>query len=551
VALGIAGAALLTFLPPLLGEDGEPPWIRLKKNPPKKAEIQEEFETCMICHEVEEEAELAGGERLQLLVDPAKITASVHGNLLKCTACHEGYGIEEGGGEHKKTDAKNREEFRRSVEAACRKCHADTDRLYGGSVHHQAVEDVGCVRCHGGHEGKRFKGKPREINRSCGACHEEAAKAFRGSAHEKEGSTSCVSCHGAHKVRERRLDAIGEGALCGRCHEEEAKCLSGSVHEGAQVGCRSCHGNHTLKLGKGEKKATVKACGECHAPEAKAYAAGKHWKGEEGPGCLECHGHHQLKGTGSTPKEEAALCAACHPEAAKAFLENAHGRAPKGPRCSDCHGTHHTDWVETIPPVEVMNFCGRCHRTTAEEYRRNVHQIALEGGKEKSPHCVDCHGAHTMQPVMATGEDWARDFFLVECRKCHQTFCDLAEEHPNLPGLHSRSRHLLCRDCHVPREGTEGHILEAGIKPVLDCLRCHNRGTLMDWKRKDWDWSMRDFFPDSPYVVGADPIGGPDILGFFGVFLAVLGMPVGHGGLRILFGFLRSRKGETREDNRR
>lgn len=473
-----------------------------------------------------------------------------------CTECHEEAAAAVAQGPHGKTPGAGAcaachdphtvtgvDRDRAALEKACGTCHESESRDQEISPHHKAEKGPGCKECHGVHRLTGLGLDSRGVSDFCGRCHEAEAKKFVGSTHEGMGQ-SCKDCHGTHNAR----GAQGKDALvmCGECHEEEMHLVQAGKHgdiEGAP-GCSSCHDSHDVHGDHLSHPAMVATCGKCHDQEAAEYKISKHSLGKTSPGCVDCHGSHKMGGTGLNVQQETAFCSGCHPEESEVFGKSSHGLSPAGPSCTQCHGTHHTDWVEVVAPKEVMHFCGRCHEETVREYASNVHQVALEKGNEKAPHCVGCHGAHTMATVESPDEGWAYNFFLVECKNCHETFCDIAEKHDSLyrPDLHTTGPKLACGDCHVPREGTKGHILEAGVMPVLDCESCHDRGVLRRWAKLEWDLSMQSLLPSGTYVVGADPIGIPDVVGVLAVLGTILGMPLGHGSLRFLTGWLRKRQ---------
>lgn len=484
--------------------------------------IETRMKLCGDCHEEAVEQVMAGPHGKQ--------------EAGACGACHDvhGAGKQKIGGER--------------LGATCGRCHEDASKEHAGSAH--ASAELSCSDCHGIHELKGYGLDASGVTKLCAECHEDAAGAYAGSVHESEVELGCGDCHGIHGARGFET-AEAAAKACGECHEEPVEGLKRGAH-GAAGGpsCSACHDAHAPS-GKGwSHEKNVEACGKCHEDPAKEYAAGAHCCLEGGPSCADCHGFHEVGGGDLTVKEETEACAKCHGEVAKIFADSAHGMSEKGPSCTACHGTHHTDWVEKIPPVEEADFCGKCHEAVCEAYDQNVHQIALENGKENAPTCVSCHGAHTMKTVKSAHEGWALQFFLVECRKCHQTFCDIVNEHDWLynPAYHFQER-LICADCHVPDEtDIKGHVLRADVKPVFECERCHDRSTLLVFaqKGKDFDLSLdailEGFTPETPYVVGADPISGPDIVGIIAVLATLAGMPLAHGGLRFLAGMLRKNK---------
>jgi formate dehydrogenase gamma subunit len=183
--------------------------------------------------------------------------------------------------------------------------------LYRQSVHGRAVVDgdgaaASCSDCHGSHgifppRDARSKTNHWNIPATCGHCHADIAKIYGESVHGqamKDGVSAapvCSDCHGEHLILgpKEQASLVNAGrvsmATCGRCHSDERLALrynlpadrvpsyADSYHGLAQRGgsqivanCASCHGVHNI-FRSNDARSTVnaanlsKTCGACHA----------------------------------------------------------------------------------------------------------------------------------------------------------------------------------------------------------------------------------------------------------------------------------------------
>jgi len=122
-------------------------------------------------------------------------------------------------------------------------------------------------------------GAPAQDNESCIECHDdfEDDEEFTASVH---GKLSCIECHKG--IKEIPHPDTLPKVSCASCHEESAKAFRGSVHANGTIGkkatgktpsCADCHGTH--HMGKAGKS-VAKSCDACHADAAKLYAASVH-----------------------------------------------------------------------------------------------------------------------------------------------------------------------------------------------------------------------------------------------------------------------------------
>ncbi|GEM_PF-2578931 len=464
------------------------------------------------------------------------LAASPHLEMdIGCKECH---GVHEITG----TDLESRE-----MSALCGQCHEDASKGLAGSPH--MALDMSCKDCHGVHEIRLRAGEKKATMESCAACHEEAAESLRASAHGKGAKgPGCAECHDVHRA-EGSFAVPALTKMCGACHEEAGKDFRGSAHEKAGAGCAACHGAHETKGASGDRAGTTALCKTCHGEAAEAWARGAHGV-EHGPSCASCHNAHRTQ-AGWPAERIRETCSRCHEKPAKSLAGNVHDSPKVENDCAACHGAHETQGG-AIEAREVSAFCLRCHRDGIGDYdENNVHEAAVQEGKDKAPDCIACHGGHGAVAVESAKPDgWGARFLGKECEACHEAVGDVAGKHDWLfqKDLHFRGN-LDCAICHArsPEERGGTHILATGVEPVRDCEACHTPGGALA-KRLAGKEKEGALFTDQAvldevgYVMGATRLKILDIIGGLIVLVTFAGMFLGHGGLRFLASLMGKKK---------
>jgi hypothetical protein len=188
---------------------------------------------------------------------------------------------------------------------ACGRCHFEAAAAAPGPH----ADSVSCAGCHEAHrtlpaEDERASVHPLNQARTCGACHDEPAAAWRGDAHGRavprtatpggpapEGASraeppSCSACHGAHETLGPTEPGFGASitARCAHCHESYAESFADSYHgQAATLGselvatCDDCHGAHGIlpssdpaSMVSNERR--LDTCRGCHAQATAGFA---------------------------------------------------------------------------------------------------------------------------------------------------------------------------------------------------------------------------------------------------------------------------------------
>jgi hypothetical protein len=279
-------------------------------------------------------------------------------------------------------------------------------------------------------------------------------------------------------------------------------------------------------------------CGACHkkALEAKdnvharAVEAGHRYA----PTCISCHGFGSSHGVTADRGRMADSCGQCHVKNREDLAGSAHGGKVT---CVKCHGSHEIGGAR-LAPSRAAAYCGGCHTDIAAEYGNNVHEVALAKGVKGSPSCLHCHGStHSLRPIERGKEGGYSDTFLSKrCASCHdQLSSDLEEKHDFLLPVRLHLGPNVGCACHTAK--TAGaHILGPdnqavkGMEKEDTCKLCHHKeGKLLSAVT----------VKKNAYVIGATREWWLDLIGIAIVVMTFVGMPLGHGALRVLAGMMR------------
>lgn len=128
---------------------------------------------------------------------------------------------------------------------------------------------------------------------------------------------------------------------------------------------------------------------------------------EEGAlGCIDCHGENIFPHVGGRPEssreytiQASKVCADCHTRQTERLADSVHadGLANGNLRaatCVDCHGAHAVQPIEDQPEIAAQT-CGTCHTSIFAEYQASIHgEALLVNNDTNAPTCTTCHGVH-------------------------------------------------------------------------------------------------------------------------------------------------------------
>lgn len=243
-----------------------------------------------------------------LFVDEKKMLGSVH-KTNSCVSCHSDL------------TRKHPDDNLAAKPVNCSACHERQSESYGMSVHGLAAKkgdkaSATCQDCHDTHEVMPPNSPLSPLHfsnlaKTCGACHEEAAKDVSASVHGKAAAqgyreaATCIDCHSEHKIESLKAETVANSSLkiskdvCSKCHASEkintkfrmpkdrVKTFFDSYHGMASqygstlaANCGSCHGHHKV-LASTDPGSTIHAnnlvatCGKCHPGATDKFAMSK------------------------------------------------------------------------------------------------------------------------------------------------------------------------------------------------------------------------------------------------------------------------------------
>jgi predicted CXXCH cytochrome family protein len=277
--------------------------------PPQAPDV----ETCLACHgDRAMSVELPSGETRSLFVDVEAFRASVHGNKLGCTDCHQDMLSVP----HEARPFKTLRDFTLAYYEQCKRCHFANYTKTLDSVHFKALERRDrmaptCVDCHGSHDIAASHKPKASLSKTCAKCHQGVFDVYAKSVHGRflEKSVDvpgCADCHKSHDVAGPRDDNWQKRTpeLCSSCHANKALMekygistavantyvadfhgmtaslqSSGTPRESSVVAlCTDCHGVHDIakvnEPGSRVLRANlVKTCARCHEGASENFPA--------------------------------------------------------------------------------------------------------------------------------------------------------------------------------------------------------------------------------------------------------------------------------------
>ncbi len=295
--------------------------------------------TCIQCHgthDVQDPSIL--GAKLCANCHDAEVSAydrSIHGtqraqnnpDVPTCQNCH--------GPAHQALTADNPKSpvYKVNLPDTCGKCHSNPQLVsryffavaypvaaYKAGVHGRAIDQgnlkaAACNNCHAAHDilpadNPQSTIWKQNVPATCGHCHEDVYKVYRGSVHGQAvaagilSAAACTDCHGEHRIlapgnpQSPVYMANVSQATCSRCHGNtelmsrfnvplnRVPTYDQSYHglaaqEGRQTvaNCASCHGVHNIYR-TSDPRSTVnpanraKTCGKCHPDAGQRFAIG-------------------------------------------------------------------------------------------------------------------------------------------------------------------------------------------------------------------------------------------------------------------------------------
>jgi len=122
-------------------------------------------------------------------------------------------------------------------------------------------------------------------------------------------------------------------------------------------------------------------------------------------------------------------CYHCHSSQVNEFQKSVHFNKNT---CTDCHGgdinisgsivsinVMHTNFTGKPSPINVAEFCAKCHANSTMLYEESIHREKLKEGRPAAS-CTDCHEIHNI----LSSKDYNSSTFAANisgtCAKCHE-----------------------------------------------------------------------------------------------------------------------------------
>lgn len=277
------------------------------------AELPEAVSYCLQCHGTEGfSMVLEDGSQMGLYQVAEEFSASVHGQHLVCTDCHERY--DEGHPSGAKITS--RRDYEIGSYETCKKCHFDTYARTLESVHYEFLKKGSasvpvCTDCHGAHSIHDPHEKRAMMSTSCASCHVRIYASYAHSVHgmalveeHNEDVPACADCHTAHRIADPRTVKfhLASPETCIGCHGDEKLMERYDIPTAVATTYLSDFHGVTAALAR-----------ETDVEERQLVAT-----------CVDCHGVHdimspRLMGADEMKARVAEVCAGCHEGAATDF----------------------------------------------------------------------------------------------------------------------------------------------------------------------------------------------------------------------------------------
>ena len=275
--------------------------------PPQAPDV----ETCLSCHSDRAMVvELPSGETRPLYVDIERFRASVHGNKLGCTDCHQDMTAVP----HEARPFTSLRDFTLAYYEQCKRCHFANYTKTLDSVHFRALERRDrmaptCVDCHGAHDVAPPHKPKASLSRTCAKCHQGVFDVYQKSVHgrfleKSDDVPGCTDCHKSHDVAGPR---------------------DGNWQKRTPELCSSCHANKELMQKYGLSTAVANTyVADFHGMTASLQGSGTPRASSVVALCTDCHGVHDISkvdepGSRVLRANLVKTCARCHEGASDNF----------------------------------------------------------------------------------------------------------------------------------------------------------------------------------------------------------------------------------------
>jgi hypothetical protein len=195
--------------------------------------------------------------------------------------------------------------------------------------------------------------------------------------------------------------------------------------------------------------------------------------------------------TGASAQENIdESCYHCHPAQVNEFQASVHFNKNT---CADCHGgdinisgsvvsidVMHTNFTGKPAPVNVTNFCSKCHENETRVYEESIHWQRLKEGRSAAS-CTDCHGNHSILSSKNPNSSTFSANVPGTCAKCHENQTRMQALYYGIQtdrfDTYKKSYHYksyvgggrllaVCSDCHENHDTRQASDPKSAINPA-------------------------------------------------------------------------------------
>lgn len=199
-------------------------------------------------------------------------------------------------------------------------------------------------------------------------------------------------------------------------------------------------------------------------------------------------------------ESEDISCYHCHPKEVNEFRESVHFNKNL---CTDCHGGEpkingtvvslvvmQTNFTGTPSPLNITNFCTKCHENETAVYKESIHWQRLKEGRT-SASCTDCHGIHNILSSKMQNSSTHFENIPSTCAKCHENQTKMQALYYGIrtdrfdtykKSFHYKSYAVggrllaACSDCHENHDTRQQSDLRSAINPANLPSTCGKAG---------------------------------------------------------------------------
>ena len=193
-------------------------------------------------------------------------------------------------------------------------------------------------------------------------------------------------------------------------------------------------------------------------------------------------------------------CYHCHSNQVNEFQKSVHFNKNT---CNDCHGgdtnisgsiisinVMHTNFTGKPSPINVTDFCAKCHSESTHVYKESIHWQKLNEGRPAAS-CTDCHGIHNILSSKDPNSPTFASNIAETCAKCHENQTRMQALYYGIKtdrfDTYKKSYHFksyrsgggviaTCSDCHENHDTRKASDPKSAVNPANLLTTCGKKG---------------------------------------------------------------------------